>query len=61
MASLQASPLILSSSKKISAAIPVPKLPRVPMSVPKMPTRTVVEELNIRAGFTKIVPIDVES
>ena len=30
------------------------------MSVPKMPTRTVVEELNIRAGFTKIVPIDVE-
>ncbi|XP_075646619.1 putative F-box protein At4g22030 [Castanea sativa] len=62
MASLQASPLILSSSsKKISAAIPVPKLPRVSMSVPKMPTRTVVEELNIRAGFTKTVPIDVES
>ena len=61
MASLQASSLILSSSKKIGAAIPVPKLPRVPMSVPKMPTRTVVEELNMRAGFTKTVPIDVES
>uniref|UniRef100_A0A7N2LD50 F-box protein n=2 Tax=Quercus lobata TaxID=97700 RepID=A0A7N2LD50_QUELO len=62
MASLQASPLTLSSSsKKISAAIHLPKLPRVPLSVPKIPTRTVVEELNIRAGFTKTVPIDVES
>ncbi|KAK7859448.1 putative f-box protein [Quercus suber] len=61
MASLQASPLILSSSKKIRAAIPVPKIPRVPLSVPKIPKRSVVEELNIRAGFTKTVPIDVES
>ncbi|XP_050282754.1 probable F-box protein At4g22030 [Quercus robur] len=62
MASLQASPLTLSSSsKKISAAIHLPKLPRVPLSVPKIPTRTVVEELNIRVGFTKTVPIDVES
>uniref|UniRef100_A0A7N2R2R5 F-box protein n=1 Tax=Quercus lobata TaxID=97700 RepID=A0A7N2R2R5_QUELO len=62
MASLQASPLTLSSSSnKISAAIHLPKLPRVPLSVPKIPTRTVVEELNIRAGFTKTVPIDVES
>ena len=62
MASLQASSLVLSSSSnKIRAAVPVPKLPRVPMSVPKMPTRTVVEELNMRAGFTKTVPIDVES
>uniref|UniRef100_A0A7N2LED1 F-box protein n=1 Tax=Quercus lobata TaxID=97700 RepID=A0A7N2LED1_QUELO len=62
MASLQASPLTLSSSSnKISAAIHLPKLPIVPLSVPKIPTRTVVEELNIRAGFTKTVPIDVES
>ena len=65
MASLQASPLILSSSaKKIRAAIPLPKHPRVPLSVPKMPTGIVVEELNKRAGFTTTVPmtqpIDVE-
>ena len=65
MASLQASPLILSSSaKKIRAAIPLPKNPRVPLSVPKMPTGIVVEELNKRAGFTTTVPmtkpIDVE-
>ncbi|KAM4072466.1 hypothetical protein ACJW30_11G135500 [Castanea mollissima] len=66
MASLQASPLIVSSSsKKVSAAIPLPKRPRVPLSVPKIPTRIVVEELNKRAGFTNTVPmtkpIDVES
>ena len=65
MDSLQASPLILSSSsKKIRAAIPLPKNPRVPLSVPKMPTGIVVEELNKRAGFTTTVPmtkpIDVE-
>ncbi|XP_075647106.1 putative F-box protein At4g22030 [Castanea sativa] len=66
MASLQASPLIFSSSsKKVSATIPLPKHPRVPLSVPKIPTRIVVEELNKRAGFTNTVPmtkpIDVES
>ncbi|KAF3970786.1 hypothetical protein CMV_005561 [Castanea mollissima] len=66
MTSLQASPIILSSSSnKISAAIHLPKHPRAPLSVPKMPTRNLVEEVNKRAGFTNTIPmtkpIDVES
>ncbi|KAB1224843.1 hypothetical protein CJ030_MR1G004792 [Morella rubra] len=76
MASLQASPLLLSSSlpssNKINAAILVPKLPRVPFSVPNIPTRKQVEELCIKDGYLKNTvrpleksipsrPIDVKS
>ncbi|KAF5469890.1 hypothetical protein F2P56_010448 [Juglans regia] len=58
MASLQTSALLFSSSSsssnKINAAIHVPKLPRIPFSVQKMPTRDLVEELNAR-------PIELKS
>ncbi|KAG6630464.1 hypothetical protein I3843_13G017700 [Carya illinoinensis] len=75
MASLQTSPLLCpssSSSKKIHAAIHVPKLPRFQpnFSVPKIPTRDLVEDMNIRDAFPNTVsieksittrPIDVKS
>ncbi|KAJ4703920.1 F-box protein [Melia azedarach] len=64
MASLQASNLLFttSSSNRISAAISVPKLPKIRFSPLKTPNRGLVEELKIRdGGFTnsvieKIVP-----
>jgi hypothetical protein len=58
-----ASTLRLSSSscsRQINAVIHVPKLPKVipSFSVPKIPTRKLVEELKIRDGFTGIVPVE---
>ncbi|XP_062162520.1 probable F-box protein At4g22030 [Alnus glutinosa] len=59
-----ASTLRLSSSccsRKINAAIHVPKLPKVIpyFSVPKIPTRKLqVQELNIRDAFIKIAPVE---
>jgi hypothetical protein len=51
-----------SCSSKIDAAIHVPKLPKVVpyFSVPKIPKRKLVQELNIREGFTftGIVPVE---
>ncbi|KAG6695319.1 hypothetical protein I3842_09G092200 [Carya illinoinensis] len=67
MASLQASALLLPSSssscrcsRKINAAIHVPKFPKAPFSVPKIPTtRKLIDELNnIRVdGFTNTIPV----
>ncbi|KAF5474828.1 hypothetical protein F2P56_006688 [Juglans regia] len=70
MASLQASALGLlptstsssscCSSRKINAAIHVPKLPKAPFSVPKIPTtRKLIDELNnIRVdGLTSTIPV----
>jgi|UniRef100_A0A2N9EY30 hypothetical protein len=59
MASLQASALLLPSSscccsRKFNAAIHVPKLPKVSFSVPKIPTKDLIEELNLRVGVEKI-------
>ncbi|KAG2688344.1 hypothetical protein I3760_09G091100 [Carya illinoinensis] len=65
--SLQVSALRLPSSssscccsRKIDAAIHVPKLPKAPFSVPKIPTsRKLIDELNnIRVdGFTNTIPV----
>jgi hypothetical protein len=51
-----------SCSRKIDAAIHVPKLPKVIpyFSVPKIPTRKLVQELNIREGFTFTGMVPVE-
>ncbi|GAV73222.1 hypothetical protein CFOL_v3_16708 [Cephalotus follicularis] len=62
MASLQASTLLISSSssndsKRINAAISVPKLPRIHFSVPKAPSRDLDEESNMKGGFTKTTPL----
>ncbi|KAG6641723.1 probable F-box protein At4g22030 [Carya illinoinensis] len=64
---LQASALLLPSSssscccsRKINAVIHVPKLPKAPFSVPKIPTnRKLIDELkNIRVdGFTNTIPV----
>ncbi|XP_021294783.1 probable F-box protein At4g22030 [Herrania umbratica] len=57
MASLQASNFVLSSSsKQIYAAISVPKLPSIRLSVPKVPTRVLSDELNTRDGFINTIP-----
>ncbi|XP_057960800.1 probable F-box protein At4g22030 [Malania oleifera] len=60
MASLQASTLLLCSSKRINSAIHVPKNPRrLGLSVPKLPTRKLaIEELMLRYGFTNTIPIE---
>ncbi|KAJ6292370.1 hypothetical protein OIU78_024526 [Salix suchowensis] len=60
MASLGASGLLFSSSsycrsKGINAAISVPKLPRIRFSGTKTPLK-LVEELNLRNGFTGKLP-----
>ncbi|XP_059436997.1 probable F-box protein At4g22030 [Corylus avellana] len=49
-----------SCSRQINAAIHVPKLPKAIacFSVPKIPTRKLVQELNKRDGFTGIVPVE---
>ncbi|KAG6641729.1 hypothetical protein CIPAW_09G094700 [Carya illinoinensis] len=65
MVGLQVSALLLPSSscccsRKIDAAIHVPKLPKAPFSVPKIPTsRKLIDELNnIRVdGFTNTIPV----
>ncbi|XP_023927743.2 probable F-box protein At4g22030, partial [Quercus suber] len=45
-------------SRKIHAAIQVPKLPKRSFSVPKIPKRNLVEELNIRDGFVNTTPVE---
>uniref|UniRef100_A0A2K2AN76 Uncharacterized protein n=1 Tax=Populus trichocarpa TaxID=3694 RepID=A0A2K2AN76_POPTR len=59
MASLQASSFLLSCScsTRINAAISVPKLPGIRISVPRN-ALNVVEELNLRDGFTSTIPIE---
>ncbi|XP_059440628.1 probable F-box protein At4g22030 [Corylus avellana] len=49
-----------SCSRQIDAVIHVPKLPKVIpyFSIPKIPTTKPVEELNIRDGFKRIVPVE---
>ncbi|KAE7995390.1 hypothetical protein FH972_000197 [Carpinus fangiana] len=49
-----------SCSRQINAVVHVPKLPKVIpyFSVPKIPTTKPVEELNIRDGFRRIVPVE---
>ncbi|KAF7811188.1 putative F-box protein [Senna tora] len=49
MASLQTSNMLSSSLKTVDAAIHVPKLPRIPLSLPKIPTSTktnLIQEFN---------------
>ncbi|KAG8635188.1 probable F-box protein At4g22030 [Manihot esculenta] len=62
MASLQASGLISSSrvcsSKRINAAISVPKLPRIRFPVPKTTSTNLVEDLILRNGFTNTIPVE---
>ncbi|KAF2303740.1 hypothetical protein GH714_021565 [Hevea brasiliensis] len=65
MASLQASSLlssssssIVTSSKRINAAISVPKLPRIRFPVPKTPSTNLVEDLILRNGYTNTIPIE---
>ncbi|KAM4106931.1 hypothetical protein ACJW30_04G100500 [Castanea mollissima] len=45
-------------SRKINAAIHVPNLPKLSLSLPKIPTRNLGEELNIRDGFINTIPIE---
>ncbi|XP_050257109.1 probable F-box protein At4g22030 [Quercus robur] len=45
-------------SRKINAAIHVPKLPKLSLSLPKIPMRNLGEELNIRDGFIKTIPVE---
>ena len=45
-------------SRKIHAAIQVPKLPKLSFSVPKIPKRNLGEELNIRDGFINTTPVE---
>ncbi|KAK7852688.1 putative f-box protein [Quercus suber] len=45
-------------SRKINAAIHVPKLPKFSLSVPKIPMRNLGEELNIRDGFINTIPVE---
>ncbi|EEF43840.1 probable F-box protein At4g22030 [Ricinus communis] len=64
MASLQTSGLLFSSSstrvssKRINAAISVPKLPKIRFPVPKAPSRSFVEELILSDAFTNTVPVE---
>ncbi|KAJ9169136.1 hypothetical protein P3X46_020598 [Hevea brasiliensis] len=65
MASLQASNLLSSSSsrassssKRINAAISVPKLLRIRFPVPKTPSANLVEDLLLRNGFTNTKQIE---
>ncbi|KAE9599073.1 hypothetical protein Lal_00043988 [Lupinus albus] len=53
MASIKTSPLIFCSSKRVHAAIHVPKLPRINFSVPKIPTTNLVQE----SKFTNTTPL----
>ncbi|KAL9392809.1 hypothetical protein Peur_016729 [Populus x canadensis] len=59
MASLQASSFLFSCScsTRINTAISVPKLPGIRISVPRN-ALNVVEELNLRDGFTSAIPIE---
>ncbi|CAK7351411.1 unnamed protein product [Dovyalis caffra] len=62
MASLQASCFLVSCSsyscsKRINAAISVPKLQKIQSSVPKNPLK-LAEELNLRDGFTSTIPLE---
>ncbi|KAJ6737837.1 F-BOX PROTEIN WITH A DOMAIN PROTEIN [Salix koriyanagi] len=59
MASLQATRFLVSSgySARINAAISVPKLPGIRISVPRKPLN-LVEELTLRDGFTSTIPIE---
>ncbi|KAF2304701.1 hypothetical protein GH714_037527 [Hevea brasiliensis] len=65
MASLQASNFLSSSSsrassssKRINAAISVPKLLRIRFPVPKTPSTNLVEDLLLRNGFTNTKQIE---
>nr|XP_023928395.1 probable F-box protein At4g22030 [Quercus suber] len=46
------------STRKINAAILVPKLPKLSLSVPKIPMRNLGEELNTRDGFINTIPVE---
>ena len=59
MSSLQTSSLLFSSySSRINAAISVPKLPRISFSVPKAPSRNLVQEFDLRDGFIHTTPVE---
>ncbi|KAM3703486.1 hypothetical protein ACJW31_04G100100 [Castanea mollissima] len=45
-------------SGKINAAIHVPKLPKLSLSLPKIPMRNLGEELNTRDGFINTIPVE---
>ncbi|XP_050257110.1 probable F-box protein At4g22030 [Quercus robur] len=45
-------------SRKINAAIHVPNLPKLSLSLPKIPMRNLGEELNIRDGFINTIPVE---
>ncbi|KAK4568095.1 hypothetical protein RGQ29_003742 [Quercus rubra] len=45
-------------SRKINAAIHVPKLPKLSLSLPKIPMRNLGEELNTRDGFINTIPVE---
>ncbi|KAK7840122.1 putative f-box protein [Quercus suber] len=47
-----------SCSRKIHAAIQVPRLPNLSFSVRKIPKRNLGEELNIRDGFINTTPVE---
>ncbi|KAI4295923.1 hypothetical protein L6164_035917 [Bauhinia variegata] len=60
MASLQlhtSSILLSSSSNRVNATIHVPKLPKLPFSVPKLPKRKLVQGLN-KATATNSIPFE---
>ncbi|KAL4633538.1 hypothetical protein ACB092_04G129900 [Castanea dentata] len=45
-------------SGKINAAIHVPKLPKLSLSLPKIPMRNLGGELNTRDGFINTIPVE---
>ncbi|XP_050257118.1 probable F-box protein At4g22030 [Quercus robur] len=45
-------------SRKINAAIHVPKLPKLSLSLPKIPMRNLGEELKTRDGFINTIPVE---